>query len=394
MNPIASLINVAERFPLPDAVTLAGIAYLVDKTARKTADRLVDPAERDAAFAAEMKRFPIAVHTDASREQHYELPPAFFALMLGPRRKYSCGYYPLQQATHAPVHADRIGGSWATTLGNHAGALDSEAPASDTAHERAVERDDTALPQAEEEALARSCAHAELANGQRILELGCGWGSLTIWMAQHYPDARITAVSHSASQREYIESVLATQGLLNVEVITADMNDFQVDEQVPRFDRVVSVEMFEHMANWRGLLEQVRQWLVPGGKLFLHVFTNQGAPYRFDHTDQKDWIAQHFFTGGIMPSHTMIAQFDDLFELEKQWRWDGTHYERTARDWLANFDRNSDAIDGVLRDVYGTDAALWKRRWRLFLLSTMGLFGHRNGSQWGVSHYRLVRREG
>lgn len=376
MNPIASLINVAERLPLPDSLTLAGIAYLVDKTARKTADQLHDPAERDAAFAADMVRFPIAVHTDASREQHYEIPAAFFALMLGPRRKYSCAYYALPQATHSPVHADRVGAE-----------LRNGEPLS------SADQDGTALAQAEEDALARSCAHAELADGQRILELGCGWGSLTIWMAQHYPLARITAVSHSASQRAHIQSVLAAQGLRNVDVITADMNDFQLDDATMRFDRVVSIEMFEHMANWRGLLERVRQWLVPGGKLFLHVFSNQGAPYRFDHTDPTDWIAQHFFTGGIMPSHTMISQFDDLFALDKQWRWDGTHYERTARDWLSNFDRNSEAIDQVLQDVYGADAGLWKRRWRLFLLSTMGLFGHRNGAQWGVSHYRLVKRE-
>ncbi|WP_347558261.1 cyclopropane-fatty-acyl-phospholipid synthase family protein [Robbsia sp. KACC 23696] len=383
MNPIASLINVAERLPLPDTLTLAGIAYLVDKTARKTADQLIDPAERDAAFAADMQRFPIAVHTDASREQHYEIPAAFFALMLGPRRKYSCGYYVLPKATHAPMHADRFAGTPLT-------AADSKAAPDG---QNAALAESSALAQAEEDALARSCAHAELRDGQRILELGCGWGSLTIWMAQHYPAARITAVSHSASQRAYIESVLAAQGLRNVEVITADMNDFRIADTAARFDRAVSIEMFEHMANWRGLLERVRQWLVPGGKLFLHVFSNQGAPYRFDHTDPTDWIAQHFFTGGIMPSHTMIAQFDDLFALEKQWRWDGTHYERTAQDWLSNFDRNSEAIDEILRDVYGADASLWKRRWRLFLLSTIGLFGHRNGAQWGVSHYRLVRRD-
>ena len=176
------------------------------------------------------------------------------------------------------------------------------------------------------------------------------------------------------------------QGLDNVDVVTADMNDFVTER---RYDRVVSIEMFEHIANWRHLIENVTQWLEPDGRFFMHVFSHKLAPYRFDHNDKADWIAQHFFTGGVMPSHNLIHQFDDLIEVEDEWRWSGDHYERTARDWLANFDRNTSEIDRILVSVYGTDAGLWNRRWRLFFLATMGLFGHDGGREWGISHYRM-----
>ena len=201
-----------------------------------------------------------------------------------------------------------------------------------------------------------------------------------------YPSSRITAVSNSDSQRAAIEARAQARGLTNLTVITADMNDFQ---PTGRFDRVVSVEMFEHMANWRELLGRIAGWLAPDGRLFLHVFTHRSRPYRFDVADQADWIAQHFFTGGMMPSHGLIRQFPDLFEVEADWRWSGTHYRRTAQDWLANYDRNAAALAPVLREAYGADAGLVERRWRLFFLATAGLFGHRGGEEWGVSHYRL-----
>jgi cyclopropane-fatty-acyl-phospholipid synthase len=227
---------------------------------------------------------------------------------------------------------------------------------------------------------------AGLADGQRILELGCGWGSLTLFMAARYPNASITAVSNSASQRRYIEQTARARGLSNVRVITCDMNAFLPDGA---FDRVVSVEMFEHISNWDALLSKVRGALEPNGRLFIHVFSHRGTPYRFDHTDPTDWIGQHFFTGGIMPSDGLIRQFSNLVEVEEEWRWSGTHYSRTATQWIENFDRNQTEIDPILRKVYGPKAALWKRRWRLFYLATEGLFGHANGEEWGVKHYRL-----
>ena len=208
-----------------------------------------------------------------------------------------------------------------------------------------------------------------------------------MFVAERFPGARVTAVSNSAPQRRYIEAQASARGLANVRVITADMNAFVPDRT---FDRVVSVEMFEHMSNWRDLLGRIRTWLTPvDGRLFVHVFSHRQSPYRFDHGDQADWIAQHFFTGGIMPSHGLIGRFPDCFAVEKDWRWNGLHYRRTAVDWLARFDGNRDLLSPILAQIYGADASLWRQRWRLFYLATAGLFGHAKGEEWGVSHYLL-----
>lgn len=338
MNLIARTGRIAERAPVPDFLVQAGIRGLCANTRRSLAAR---PAGFEAGFAADMTKYPVALHPEAANEQHYELPPEFFALVLGPRRKYSSCLYP---------HGDEI------------------------------------LAEAEEASLAETARHADLADGQTILELGCGWGSLTLWMAEHFPGSHITAVSNSAPQREYIESCVRRERFHNVRVITADMNDFDIRNQ---FDRIASVEMFEHMANWRTLLAHARGWLKPDGRMFVHIFTHKSTPYRFDHADKEDWIAQHFFTGGIMPSHGLIRHFADLFKVEEEWCWSGAHYAKTANQWLANFDHNIARIDAILRDVYGKNAWLWRRRWRMFFLATAGLFGHENGSEWGVSHYRL-----
>jgi cyclopropane-fatty-acyl-phospholipid synthase len=337
MTLLEAAIRAVEATPLPDPVTRMGVEYLCGRTRR----RLAGAPPQDDAFARGMVDHPIAEYTDLANEQHYELPPEFFGLMLGPRRKYSCCLYPTGNET---------------------------------------------LAEAENLALEETVAHAGLADGQTILELGCGWGSLTLFMAERFPAARIVAVSNSAPQRAYIEGQAKARGLVNLRMFTADMNDF---DPHAKFDRIVSVEMFEHMANWRALLARVRGWLHPDGRLFLHVFTHKRQPYRFDRADKTDWIAQHFFTGGIMPSHGLIAHFPDCFAIEQEWRWSGTHYQRTAIDWLANFDAHRAAIDRLLVDVYGKDARLWRRRWRLFYLATAGLFGHANGTEWGVSHYRL-----
>ncbi len=338
MSLVTVATNVIERVPFPDAVTSAGISFLVGRTRRKLA-RGGGASEVD--FARLMARHPIAVRPDAANKQHYEVAPEFFGHVLGPRRKYSCCLY--------RIATDR-------------------------------------LAQAEDHALAETAAHAGLDDGQDILELGGGWGSLSLWMAAPYPAARIVAVSNYRPPRSYIEAAAARRGLGNLRSMTADMNTFAIGQ---RFDRVVSVEMFEHMTNWQSLLHRVRDWLRPDGRLFLHVFSHHAAPYLFDIADKEDWIAQHFFTGGIMPSHGLIRHVAEVFQVENDWRWSGEHYARTARGWLANFDRDEAAVTDVLRNVYGADAALWKRRWRLFFLATAGLFGHAGGSEWGVSHYRL-----
>lgn len=335
--PIAALLRSIQDAPAPDFVTRPAIAAMV-AGARK---RLVDEPGLDARFAEEMARRAIAEHADAANAQHYELPPEFFQICLGPRLKYSCCLYPSGGET---------------------------------------------LAQAEEAALAETCAHADLSDGQKILELGCGWGSLSLWMAERYPAAEIVAVSNSSGQRAYIEGQAAHRGLTNLTVITQDMNVFDTDR---RFDRIVSVEMFEHMANWRALLTKARTWLTPEGRMFIHVFSHRTTPYRFEVSDTSDFIAQHFFTGGVMPSHNLMRQYADLFVVEQEWRWSGAHYEKTARLWLANMDAEPESIGRIMRDVYGDDAALWTRRWRRFYLATAGLFGDSGGREWGVSHYRL-----
>ncbi|HQS69404.1 MAG: hypothetical protein B7Y36_17620 [Novosphingobium sp. 28-62-57] len=337
MTVIASATALVERLPLPDALTRLGVDILCSQRRRQIYRNQPD----EAAFAAWMAQRPVAEHTDAANRQHYELPPRFFELSLGPNAKYSCCLYPTGTET---------------------------------------------LEQAELAALAETVAHAALADGQDILELGCGWGSLSLYMAAQFPNARITSVSNSRPQGDHIRAQAAARGLTNLTVLTADMNGFQPEGQ---FDRVVSVEMFEHMANWRELLGRVRGWLRPEGRLFLHVFSHERYPYRFDLDDKSSWIAQYFFTGGVIPSHGLIQQFGDLFTLEQEWRWDGTHYERTARDWLALFDARADEIRLVLQGVYGADTQLWMRRWRLFYLATAGLFGNNRGRDWGVSHWLL-----
>ena len=335
--PLSALLRSAQDAPAPDFIVRPAIAAMV-AGARKT---LHDAPDADARFAREMSERVIAEHVEAANAQHYELPAEFFRICLGPRLKYSCCLYPTGTES---------------------------------------------LAQAEEAALAETAMHAGLADGQTVLELGCGWGSLSLWMAERYPASTITAVSNSAGQRAFIEAQARERGLSNLTVLTRDMNVFDTDR---RFDRIVSVEMFEHMANWRALLTRARRWLAPEGRMFIHVFSHRTTPYRFDSSDRSDFIAQHFFTGGVMPSHGLMRQYGDLFEVEQDWRWSGVHYQRTALDWLANMDGQPEAVGRIMRDVYGDQAQLWTRRWRRFYLATAGLFGDSDGREWGVSHYRL-----
>jgi len=335
---ISTIIGTAERVPLPDVIIRAAIHRLCSRTATRLAS---GSGDRDAAFAREMAGRAIAEHAEVAHSRHDEVPAAFFAHMLGPNLKYSSCYYKNAAST---------------------------------------------LQEAEEEALRQTVEHAGLGDGQSILELGCGWGSLSLFMARQYPRARIVAVSDSTLQRDHIEGEGKKRGLANLRVVSADMNTF---DPADGFDRVLSVEMFEHMMNWRQLLTRVRSWLKPDGRFFMHIFTHRAGTYLFDRADREDWVAQHFFTGGMMPSHQLIRQYADLLAVEKDWRWSGTHYQRTALDWLANFDSHSDEIEAVLRTVYGHDTHLWMRRWRRFLLTTSGLFGYADGDEWGVSHYRM-----
>ena len=342
----AVAVDWVEQGLVPDTVVCLGIRRLLRaRLAELQADDTQETAARTQAFLQEMGAAPLAPLPEKANEQHYELPSAFFAEVLGPHRKYSSCYWP------------------------------------DTAT--------TTLAEAEAAALWITCERAGIADGQRILELGCGWGSLSLWMAERYPAARITALSNSHSQREHIQAMAARRGLSNLTVLTRDFNGFETDE---RFDRVVSVEMFEHLRNWPRAFANVARWLRAGGRFFMHVFVHRGAPYAFEDRDASDWMSRHFFSGGMMPSDDLALQCQDDLRLLNRWRWSGMHYSRTAQAWLANMDSRRTELMPLLEETYGADAQLWWGRWRLFFLSVAELFGYEDGQRWWVGHYLFEPR--
>jgi cyclopropane-fatty-acyl-phospholipid synthase len=335
-----------EQGLIPDPLVRQGIRRLLRERLRQLqADDAEAASQLTENFITAMDAADVAPVPALANEQHYEVPAAFFGAALGPHRKYSSCFWTDQTRT---------------------------------------------LGEAEAEALRVTCERAGLANGQDVLEMGCGWGSLTLWMATHYPASRITAVSNSHSQRAYIESQAAERGLRNVTVITCDMNVFAPGAT---FDRIVSVEMFEHMRNWRLLFGRVASWLRPDGRFFMHVFVHRSVPYPFVDEGEDDWMSRHFFSGGLMPSDDLALRFQDDLRLESRWRWDGRHYEKTANAWLANMDANRAAIMPVFEQTYGRDqAARWWQRWRLFFMSCAELWGFNGGQEWWVSHYLFARR--
>jgi cyclopropane-fatty-acyl-phospholipid synthase len=345
-RPAPGLLGWAERGWLPDPLVRAGIRRLC---AQRLRDERAGGPDAEAMRLQQridaLRQSPVAIHTDAANAQHYELPPAFFQACLGRRLKYSSCYYPTGTET---------------------------------------------LDQAEEAMLALYGDRAELADGQDILELGCGWGSLTLWMAERYPNARITAVSNSRPQREHIEARCRERGLSNVEVITRDVNHLELD--AGRFDRCVSIEMFEHMRNYETLLSRVASWLRPGGKLFVHIFAHRTCLYPFETEGEDNWMGRHFFTGGLMPSSDTLLWFQRDLDIEGRWHVDGTHYQQTANHWLANQDARRDEVMAILREAYGPDGAkLWFQRWRMFWMACAELFGFDGGREWMVAHYRFAR---
>lgn len=337
MSLTALGIEAIERGLVPEIWTRAAIRQLCRQ-------RLRELARQPAGMPAELDEDgPIAIETRAANEQHYELPPEFFQLVLGPRRKYSCCYFT----------------EWSTRL-----------------------------DQAEDAALAVTCQRAELRDGQRILELGCGWGSLSLWMAECYPNSSIVAVSNSTPQRLFIEAEVRKRGLDNLQVVTADINDFSW--RPADFERVVSVEMFEHVRNHRRLFQRIAHWLRPDGKLFVHVFCHRAATYPFETEGAGNWMGRYFFTGGIMPSAQRMTEYPDLFQVEAHNIWLGGQYQRTAEAWLQNLRGHRDRILPILAATYGSQAApRWYRRWRMFFQAVAETFGFDGGREWFVSHYLL-----
>jgi len=343
---IDNLITQAERGRMPDWLIRQGIRGLLGQRVR---DSRVSAPEteifRQGEFIKELAVSPIALEVEKANEQHYEVPAEFFKIALGPRLKYSCCYYP----------------------------------------EKGLSLED-----AEKESLRQVCYRAEIQNGQKILDLGCGWGSLSLWLAEFYPDCSITSVSNSSSQKDFIESQAKEKGFKNINVVTANIADFKPKGS---FDRVVSIEAFEHLRNYERILARVSSWLNDNGKLFVHIFCHRRTPYLFEVGESADWMAKYFFTGGMMPSDNLFYHFQEELVVSKQWRLSGVHYQRTLEAWLKKTDQNRAEAIKELAKTYGTEQAeLWLQRWRMFFMACAELFGYRGGREWWVSHYLFEKR--
>jgi cyclopropane-fatty-acyl-phospholipid synthase len=337
----STVLDWTERGLVPDSVIRAGIRRLCRQRLKDIGANDVQLSGRTMqAFVAQMDASDIALVPEIANEQHYEVPPEFFSHVLGTHAKYSCCYW----------------------SGSAQG-----------------------LNEAESDALTKTVQHAQIRDGMKILDLGCGWGSLSLWIAEHFPACQVTSVSNSGPQGRFIERSAQERGLVNIQVLTRDMNDFQPDET---YDRIVSVEMFEHMRNYRKLFRRISRWLKPQGRFFMHIFCHRTCAYEFLDEGPSDWMGRHFFSGGIMPSDDLPLRFQGDLKLLTQHRWNGTHYEKTANAWLSNMDNKREEIMPIMAKTYGENAAeKWFQRWRIFFMACAELFGFRQGREWYVGHY-------
>jgi cyclopropane-fatty-acyl-phospholipid synthase len=341
----AKAIGWTESGLVPDSVIRGGMRRLLDRKLSEIRSGDVEFASRTLTeFANMMRSSPIALVPELANEQHYEVPAEFFVQVLGENRKYSCCYWPADVST---------------------------------------------LAEAEEAALQLTVERADIQDSMKVLDLGCGWGSLSLWVAEHFPNASVTSVSNSRSQREFIMATAAQRNIENINVIVCDMNDFEVDDT---FDRIVSVEMFEHMRNYEELYRRVSSWLKPDGRFFMHIFCHRSTPYEYIDKAPSDWMSRHFFSGGIMPSADLPLLFQKDLKVEKRWAWNGNHYAKTCRAWLNRMDSRRSAVMPILAETYGKDeAGRWWMRWRMFFMACEELFRYNEGQEWFVSHYLFTK---
>jgi cyclopropane fatty-acyl-phospholipid synthase-like methyltransferase len=336
---------------IPDSILRLSVRKILAKKIKN--QQISDVEKRQAEFLAfieDLKSQPIAVQTKKANEQHYELPPEFFEKILGKNLKYSCCLWPEDH-------------------------IKEELP--------------PYLDQAEEDMLELSSDRAELENGQNILELGCGWGSMTFYMAEKFPDSTITAISNSRFQIEYISNMAEKRSIKNIEVEAADINNYSTEE---KFDRIISIEMFEHMRNYQKLMQKIRKFLKKEGKLFIHIFTHHRYPFTYHDKSSSDWMARYFFSGGTMPSQDLLHYFNAGLNLEKQWAVSGCHYRKTLEAWLIKMDEKKEEIWPIFVETYGQDnAKKWWNYWRLFFISTAEFFAYNKGNEWFISHYLFKR---
>jgi cyclopropane-fatty-acyl-phospholipid synthase len=338
--------SLLEKDKIPDAFIRAGIRRLLKQRLRdEKKDNTELQQQHLSLLIEELKNSPIAINTTDANKQHYEVPTPFYQYCLGKHLKYSSGFW-------------------------KGGVTD--------------------IDVSEKDMLQLTCERAELANGQNVLELGCGWGSLSLYMSAQYPESDFTVVSNSRTQKIYIDEHARQRNIKNLTVITADINSFDIEK---KFDRVVSVEMFEHMRNYEKLMKKIASFLKENGKLFVHIFTHKEYSYKFEAKDETDWMSEYFFTGGMMPGDNLLFYFDKEIPVEKHWHISGLHYSKTSEAWLKNMDAHKKEIMPLFAETYGeTNALKWWVYWRIFFMACAELWKYNNGDEWMVSHYLFTKK--